>query len=72
MNHSFGDGGVRDMVLKACMRDPWSKDGGIAAYVRSGIGGDGGAPGIGGGNTPGGGMDEGAPYAHEGGGSNMA
>ena len=75
MNHAFGDGDVREMVLKACMRDPWSKGGGVVAYVRVGIGADCSTPGIhdmGGGSAPGGGMDEGAPYAHEGGGGSIA
>jgi hypothetical protein len=39
MSHASGDGGVRVIVLNACMRWPWSKDGGGAVYV----GADGGA-----------------------------
>ena len=64
MIHAFEDGGVRDMVLKACMSWPWSKD--RAVYV----GADGGAiydeTG-----TPGG-HGEGEPYGHGDGGDTMA
>ena len=66
MIHSFDDGGVRDMVLNPCMRCPWSKDGGGAAYVGAVVGAAGRAPciiqGIVDDGTPGGlGMVDGAP-----------
>ena len=56
MNHSFEDGGVRDMVLKACMSWAWSKDGGgaVGLYVDAGGGADGVAPGVHGMAAPGG------------------
>ena len=44
MYHSFEDGGVKDIVLKACMSDPWSKDGWVLAYVSPDDGTGGGAP----------------------------
>ena len=66
MIYSLDNGGVRDMVLNPCMRCPWSKEGGGAAYVGAAVGAPGGDLGIiqgmvGGGTTGGLGMVDGAP-----------
>jgi hypothetical protein len=79
MFHTFEGGGIRDVVLKACMNWPWSKDGDKAVYVIAGGGAicdelgapdDHGERGVG---APGGhGMGEEAPYGHGDGGDIMA
>jgi hypothetical protein len=79
MYHTSRDGGVKVVVLKACMRAPWSEDGGGEVYVVAGGGAIMDGPGTlgvhvrGGVEVPGGqGRGEGAPYDHGGEGDRMA
>ena len=78
MYHTSGDGGVKVVVLKACMRAPWSKAGGGAVYVVAGGEAIVDGPGTPGGHVRGGievpggqGRGEGAPCDHGGEGDSM-